>query len=116
LHPESAAEIRNAPQNIVAFSEEMRRDLEQLRAFLFARVYRHERITRIMGEAEGVVEALFRRYSETPNSLPPEWREQAPSRETRAFFRHIADFIAGMTDRFALAEHRRLFDATPDLR
>jgi dGTPase len=116
LQPKSAAEIRNATQTIVAFSEEMRRDLEQLRAFLFARVYRHERITRIMGEAEGVVEALFRRYGEIPDSLPAEWREQAPLRETRAFFRHIADFIAGMTDRFALAEHRRLFDATPDLR
>jgi dGTPase len=63
-----------------------------------------------------VVEALFRRYSETPDSLPSEWREQAPTHGSRAFFRHVADFIAGMTDRFALAEHRRLFDATPDLR
>ena len=59
---------------------------------------------------------LFRRYSADPEALPPEWREQAPPRGTPAYARHISDFIAGMTDRFALAEHRRLFDATPDLR
>jgi dGTPase len=100
---------------VVAFSEPMRRQLEALRAFLFSRVYRHERIVRIMGEAEAVVQDLFRGYSADPIALPPEWREQAPGEE-RAFSRHIADFIAGMTDRFALAEHRRLFDATPDLR
>ena len=116
LRPQSAAEIRNAPHSIVAFSEPMRRDLDALRAFLFARVYRHQRIMRIMGEAEKVVGDLFGCYCENPTALPPEWREQAPPRETRAFSRHVADFIAGMTDRFALAEHRRLFDATPDLR
>jgi dGTPase len=101
---------------MVAFSEEMQRDLDQLRAFLTARVYRHERIVRIMGEAEGVVQDLFQRYSAEPDALPPDWREQAPPRGTALYARHIADFIAGMTDRFALAEHRRLFDVTPDLR
>jgi dGTPase len=100
---------------MVAFSEEMGRDLDLLRAFLFARVYRHPRIDRIMGEAAGVVGDLFRRYRDDPEALPPEWREQALPRGTPAYARHISDFIAGMTDRFALAEHRRLFDATPDL-
>jgi dGTPase len=116
LQPRSADHVRHAPHAMAAFSETMRGDLEELRAFLFARVYRHERIMRIMGDAEGVVQELFRRYSTDPNTLPTEWREQAPPRDTRAYSRHIADFIAGMTDRFALAEHRRLFDATPDLR
>jgi dGTPase len=116
LAPRNAADIRHASHAIVAFSETMRADLDRLRAFLFARVYRHERITRIMGEAEGVVQDLFRRYTGDAAALPPEWREQAPPREARAYARHIADFIAGMTDRYALAEHRRLFDATPDLR
>jgi dGTPase len=116
LAPQSAADVRNAPGAIVVFSETMRRDLDQLRAFLTARVYQHARIARIMGEAEGVVRDLFRRYSEDPGALPPEWREQAPPQAARAYFRHVADFIAGMTDRFAIAEHRRLFDATPDLR
>jgi dGTPase len=116
LAPRSAADVRHAPRTIVAFSDAMRQDLEALRAFLFARVYRHERIARIMGEAEGVVGDLFARYSTDPGALPPEWRELAPLRDSRAYSRHIADFIAGMTDRFALAEHRRLFDLTPDLR
>jgi dGTPase len=116
LDPKSAADIRNAPHPIVAFSARMRADLDRLRAFLFARVYRHERIARIMGEAEVVVQDLFLRYSADPSALPPEWQEQAPTQASRAYARHIADFIAGMTDRYALAEHRRLFDATPDLR
>jgi dGTPase len=116
LRPRSAADVRQAPRAMVAFSAEMQRDLDCLRAFLSAKVYRHERIARIMGEAEGVVQDLFQRYSAAPEALPPDWREHAPPRGNRAYARHIADFIAGMTDRFALAEHRRLFDATPDLR
>ena len=101
---------------MVAFSATMQSELDTLRAFLGARVYRHQRIMRIMGDAEKVVSDLFGRYSADPLALPPEWREQAPPRATRAYARHVADFIAGMTDRYALAEHRRLFDATPDLR
>ena len=50
-----------------------------------------------------------------PTALPPEWREQAP-RQHGPMPRYVCDFIAGMTDRYALAEHRRLFDATPELR
>jgi dGTPase len=116
LAPKSAAEIRHAPHAVVAFSDEMRRDLDDLRAFLFARVYRHERIVRVMADAVSVVGDLFQRYSAAPVTLPLDWRDGAPTQGTRAYARHVADFIAGMTDRFALAEHRRLFDATPDLR
>jgi dGTPase len=94
----------------------MQSELSQLRAFLVARVYRQERIVRIMGEAESVVTDLFAGYADDMSALPAEWREQAPARGTSAFARHVGDFIAGMTDRYALAEHRRLFDATPDLR
>jgi dGTPase len=116
LAPHGAGDIRHAPIPVVAFSDRMQSDLEQLRGFLFARVYRHERIARIMDEAGGVVRDLFRHYAADQAALPPEWREQAPPAGSLAYARHIADFIAGMTDRFALAEHRRLFDATPDLR
>jgi dGTPase len=111
-----ADDVRHAPRAMVAFSSAMQNELDALHAFLAARVYRHERIVRVMDEAEGVVRDLFRRYAADPQALPPEWREQAPERDTKAYARHVADFIAGMTDRFALAEHRRLFDATPDLR
>jgi dGTPase len=116
LAPRRAQDVRQAPHPVVGFSPDMQAGLDRLRAFLSARVYRHERILRIMGDAEGVVQNLFRRYCEDPAALPAEWREQAPARGSRAYARHVADFIAGMTDRFALAEHRRLFDATPDLR
>ncbi len=116
LRPASADDVRRAPDAVVAFSEDMRRELDDLRAFLFARVYRHPRIARVMADAERVVRDLFKRYSSVLEALPPDWQEGAPSRGTRAYARHVADFIAGMTDRFALAEHRRLFDATPDLR
>jgi dGTPase len=116
LRPGSAADVRRAPHAVVDFSEAMRRDLDALRGFLYARVYRHERIVRIMADAERVVRDLFQRYSGDPAALPPDWRESTLPRDTRAYGRHVADFIAGMTDRFALAEHRRLFDATPDLR
>ena len=66
LQPRSAADVRHAPRAVVAFSEEMRRDLDCLRAFLSARVYRHERIVRIMSDAERVVRDLFQRYSTEP--------------------------------------------------
>ena len=63
-----------------------------------------------MSDAERIVAELFVRYSENPEALPPEWREQAPKPRSHAYARYVADFIAGMTDRYALAEHRRLED------
>jgi dGTPase len=116
LAPESAGDVRHGNRPVVAFSEAMRREVDGLRAFLHARVYRHERIARIMEQAEGVVRDLFARYARDPAALPPEWREQAQEPGSAAFARHVADFIAGQTDRYALAEHGRLFDATSDLR
>jgi dGTPase len=116
LSPRSIDDVRQAKVAVVAFSPAMQMALDQLRAFLTARVYRAPRIDRIMSDAERIVAELFVRYSENPEALPPEWREQAPKPRSHAYARYVADFIAGMTDRYALAEHRRLFDATPDLR
>jgi dGTPase len=116
LSPRAIDDVRQAENAVVAFSPRMQSELDLLRAFLTARVYRAPRIDRIMSDAARVVAELFARYSEDPPALPPEWREHAPPPGTRPYARHIADFIAGMTDRYALAEHRRLFDATPDLR
>ncbi|MGH6826585.1 deoxyguanosinetriphosphate triphosphohydrolase [Methyloceanibacter sp.] len=113
LSPISAHDVRHAGGPVVSFSAAMSRDLDGLRAFLVARVYRHARIARVMGDAERVVADLFGLYRMRPDALPPEWREQAPA---KGYPRYVCDFIAGMTDRYALAEHRRLFDATPELR
>jgi dGTPase len=71
---------------------------------------------RIMGDAERLVADLFARYSAEPQALPEEWRHGLDGADAGQRARHIADFIAGMTDRFALIEHARLFDSTPELR
>jgi dGTPase len=79
-----------------------------IKAFLFPCMYRHPRIVRIMDDAQAVVSNLFARYMRAPGDLP--WRDGPASP------REVADFIAGMTDRYALSEHTRLFDSTPELR
>ncbi|MEM7192401.1 MAG: deoxyguanosinetriphosphate triphosphohydrolase [Pseudomonadota bacterium] len=112
----NADAVRAAKQATVSFSASLSAELDELRKFLFERVYRHKRVMRIMGDAEDIVVELFDRYLRDPEALPPEWRTEAKGEDSRASARHVADFIAGQTDRYALAEHRRLFDATPDLR
>ncbi len=111
--PRSAADIRAANRPLGAFSAGMTREVAALREFLFLRMYRHSRVMRIMGSAEEVVERLFERFMDAPAMLPAEWRDEAAG---GARARAVADYIAGMTDRFALAEHRRLFDDAPELR
>jgi dGTPase len=71
---------------------------------------------RAMDEAAGVIRDLFARYREKLSDLPAEWQEGFSGLDETARVRRIADFIAGMTDRYALAEHGRLFDSTPELR
>jgi dGTPase len=75
-------------------------------------MYRHTRIMRIMGDAERVVCDLFERYSKRPEDIPADWAQSGEGDRSRL----IADFIAGMTDRYALVEHARLFETTPELR
>jgi dGTPase len=79
-------------------------------------MYRHARIKRVMNDAADLVRALFRHYVEHPGDLPAEWSMGLVPLGEPARARRIADFIAGMTDRYALAEHARLFDSTPELR
>ncbi len=116
LIPLTADDIRHAYAPVATFSPFMLNELQALREFLVARVYRHPRIEAIMTDAEGVVRDLFGVYRKNPETLPPDWREVARVMPQESYARHVCDFIAGMTDRYALAEHRRLFDATPDLR
>jgi dGTPase len=79
-------------------------------------MYRHTRVMRVMDDAAQVVRELFARYSECADALPAEWSEGLSELDEAGRARRIADFIAGMTDRYALAEHTRLFDSTPELR
>jgi dGTPase len=116
LAPRSADDVRHAAHPVGAFSPAMAEADRAIKGFLYPRMYRHDRIMRIMGDAERLVCALFARYLEQPNDMPAEWAQIVDSDDAAARSRHIADFIAGMTDRYALMEHARLFDSTPELR
>lgn len=116
LLPKSPDDIRAAREPTIAFSPAMAADIAALKRFLYARVYRHEKVMRVMGDAEGIVRALFARYLAQPADMPEAWRAAAAELGDRRRARLIADFVAGMTDRYAIEEHRRLFDATPNLR
>src|SRR2546423_1385196 len=102
-------EVRRLGQPLAGFSPEMRSHDRALRRFLGERMYRHYRVNRMSSKARRVVRELFRLFLAEPECLPGEWRaltgDKAP--ETA---RIVADYLAGMTDRFALDEHRRLFD------
>ncbi|HVY59010.1 MAG TPA: deoxyguanosinetriphosphate triphosphohydrolase [Xanthobacteraceae bacterium] len=115
LAPASADEVRHAAAGVVAFSPLFAAADRAIKAFLFERMYRHPRIMRIMGEARAVLRDLFTHYLAHPDDLPAEWRHGLVVDQDAAA-RLIADFIAGMTDRFALIEHARFFDSTPELR
>src|SRR5262245_10703942 len=116
LKPRSVADVRGAAGPVGAFSAAMAQADRAIKGFLNPRMYRHARVARIMTEAEQVVCDLFARYAASPDEMPAEWAERAAAGEEAARLREIADFIAGMTDRYALIEHARLFDATPELR
>jgi dGTPase len=116
LAPGHVADLRLAGAPTVAFSAAMATADRAIKAFLSQRMYRHARIMRIMGEAETVVCDLFARYAKAPGLIPVEWAHGAGAGELPGRLRRIADFIAGMTDRYALIEHARLFEVTPELR
>lgn len=116
LEPESAEDVREAGQPLVGFSATMAEADRAIKGFLFPRLYRHARIMRIMGEAEEVVSRLFGRFIEAPRDLPPEWIGGRGPADRAGVALQIADYIAGMTDRYAINEHARLFGSTPELR
>jgi dGTPase len=116
LAPRAAADLRLAGAPAVGFSAAMAAAEHAIKGFLGVRMYRHARIGRIMGEAENVVCDLFARYVAAPEDIPAEWAQNVSADERAGRLRRVADFIAGMTDRYALIEHARLFAATPELR
>jgi dGTPase len=116
LAPRSVDDVRRAPSPVAAFSAAMGEADRAIKSFLEKRMYRHARVMRVMDQAADVVRDLFARYSAQSAELPAEWKEGLDALDEASRMRRIADFIAGMTDRFALAEHARLFDSTPELR
>jgi dGTPase len=118
VRPASVEQVRNHGEALIAFPSGVAQAEAEIKAFLKLRMYRHERVMRVMDDAEQILFDLFARYQERPGDLPAEWLPPGSgTTETEAEkARRIGNFIAGMTDRFALTEHQRLFDSTPDLR
>jgi dGTPase len=108
--PRSADEVRRLGRPVVAFSDEMVAKAARLRDFLFERMYRHYKVNRMTSKARRVVTDLFQIFLDEPSCLPAEWQRRADGPRTQRTARLVADYIAGMTDGFALKEHRRLFD------
>jgi len=102
--PRSPEDVRKAPA-MIRFSERIRQEQTELKQFLHANLYRHFRVCRMSAKARRIVTDLFQAFIAEPRLLPPEFQARAREDTPRA----IADYIAGMTDRYAIVEHRRLF-------
>lgn len=110
LAPASVEDIRHHERPVVAFSETMAGQDRALKAFLWSRMYRHDRVNRVTSKARRCVRDLFELLLAEPQCLPADWARRAEGPGTPRTARLVADFIAGMTDRFAIEEHARLFD------
>lgn len=115
IDPHSADEVRGAGETMVCFSPEMAAAEKELKAFLYEHLYRHPEVMRVRAEADRIVQQLFDVYFADPRAMPDGWREGLDRAEERVKARYVADFLAGMTDNYAVREHQRLFDHTPDL-
>lgn len=113
LGPRSAQEVRGLTQPLVSFGAQMTEKNRKLQSFLNDRMYRHERVEEIMARARRVMHDLFEAYMRDPKLLPHNWQEDATPSDTPHYARQVCDFIAGMTDRYALDQHKRLFDLDP---
>ena len=107
IHPQSVEDIRNAPP-IIAFSDEMREKSRLLKQFLFANLYRHYLVNRMSSKARRIVQRLFSIFMTEPRLLAPEHRASSDDKFDQA--RKIADYIAGMTDRYAMRQYRKLYE------
>ncbi len=105
----SVEELQRLPYNVIGFSEDMHRRNRQLKDFLYNKLYRHYRVVRMQVKAEQILSDLFNAFQSEPTMLPGHVQEQI---DHFGLERTICDYLAGMTDRFAIEEHEKLFDAT----
>lgn len=109
--PADADAVRAQPRALIAPSAAMAQADADMKRFLFKRMYRHPDVMRVRAQGDAVLRDLFRAYVERPQEMPPERRPALD--EEAVVARAVADYVAGMTDRFALGEHRRLFGGKP---
>jgi dGTPase len=105
----SARDVRDLGHAVVAFSPAMNEDLARLRAFLHERMYRHWRVNRTRSQARRILAEMFALFLAEPDVMPAEWYERLRDLDDEGRARTICDYVAGMTDRYAIEEHRRLF-------
>jgi len=109
-NPKTADDVRNFGEPLIAFSDDMAKNDRELKQFLFPNMYRHYKLNRMTSKAKRVVQDLFALFLAEPGTLPSEWQVGVSKPGEAQTARVVADYIAGMTDRHALDEHRRLFD------
>jgi dGTPase len=115
--PRSADDVRQAGITFANFSDEMAVTDRQIKKLLFTRIYRNPEIMRIRANAAQIVTELFHAFMENPLEMRSHhWTNQIQSMPEAAKARQVGDYLAGMTDTFAISTHNRLFDQTPDLR
>lgn len=116
LKPQSSKDIRAADKVIATFSDEMAETDKAIKKLLFSRIYRHLDIMRIRAGAAQIVTDLFGAYMANPTEMQSHyWVSHIDGLSEAAKARHVGDYLAGMTDTYAVKAHRRLFDRTPDL-
>ncbi|HEY1719651.1 MAG TPA: deoxyguanosinetriphosphate triphosphohydrolase [Magnetospirillaceae bacterium] len=108
--PASSEAVRHLGEPLVAFSDEMRQNDAALKRFLHQHMYRHYRVNRMTSKARRVVKDLYTLLANEPGCLPPDWQTRCDEPNSAKTARAVSDYIASMTDSFALDEHRRLFD------
>ena len=108
--PKSAEDVRAMDVPLVAFSAELEQKQQALRAFLFEKMYKHYKVNRMRSQAKRILKDLFELFLAEPETLPPPWRMDAEQATKERRARLVCDYIAGMTDNFAIDEHRRLFN------
>ncbi len=106
-HVRSVEELQRLPYNVMAFSEDMHRRNREIKDFLYNNLYRHYRVDRMAVKAERILSEIFNAYRQEPAGLPTQVQDQV---EIYGLERTICDYIAGMTDRYAIEEHQKLFD------
>ena len=109
--PKCSQDVRLLGKPLIEFSDEMSLSMQEIRAFLITKMYKHYEINRMTSKAKRIVSDLFKIYSQEADCLPNEWKlnyDKAKNSFTRN--RIITDYIAGMTDRFAINEHKKLYD------
>ena len=111
LNPQSPEDIYQAGDTLIGFTDPMAKAEQGLKRFLFDNLYRHKNVMAPMREAETLIETLFSAYMACPQHLPPDWQERACTEEPLHI--HVKDFIAGMTDRFAIREYERIVAKSP---